>query len=148
MYKRQDIDSGHVEVEAYPDVARQVAKRFPNLKLVATTLRVSVSASHNNWGAMLLDVSTDRPHFAPEADKQYQPYEIRNIVDRVGGGDAFAAGLLFALAHDDYDGPAAALRFATASSCLAHSISGDFNFSSRPEVDALMQGSVSGRVVR
>jgi 2-dehydro-3-deoxygluconokinase len=143
-----NVDAGDVEVEAYPAVARQVARQFPNLKLIATTLRASVSASHNNWGAMLLDVASDQPHFAPEAEVGYLPYEIRNIVDRVGGGDAFAAGLLFALDHKDYPTSADALRFATAASCLAHSILGDFNFSSRAEVDALMKGSASGRVVR
>lgn len=143
-----DVDSGNVKVAAYPEVARQVARRFPNLKLIATTLRASISASHNNWGAMLLDVQADQPHFAPEVGGQYQPYEIRNIVDRVGGGDAFAAGLLFALSHEGYDGPSEALQFATASSCLAHSVLGDFNFSSKAEVDALMKGSASGRVVR
>lgn len=143
-----DVDAGNVQVEAYPDVARQVANRFANLSLIATTLRASVSASHNNWGAMLLDVASDKPHFAPEVNDAYRPYEIRNIVDRVGGGDAFAAGLLFALADDAYNGPGEVLRFATAASCLAHSILGDFNFSSQAEVEALMNGSVSGRVVR
>jgi 2-dehydro-3-deoxygluconokinase len=143
-----NVDSGNVEVQAYPDVARQVVSRFPNLKFVATTLRESISASHNDWGAMLFDVSSDKAMFAPEKDDDYQPYRIRNIVDRVGGGDAFAAGLLFALNHDDYAGPQEALQFATASSCLAHSILGDFNFSNRAEVDALMAGSGSGRVVR
>jgi len=143
-----EVDSGNVEVAAYPDVARQVASRFPNIKFIATTLRESISASHNNWGAMLLDVAADKAFFAPETDSRYQPYEIRNIVDRVGGGDSFAAGLLFALDHRDYSGPREALQFAVAASCLAHSVLGDFNFSCRSEVDALMKGSRSGRVVR
>ena len=143
-----DVEGGNVEVAAYPDVARQVVQRFPNLRFVATTLRESISASHNNWGAMLYDVGGDRAWFAPEVDGNYRPYEIRNIVDRVGGGDAFAAGLLFALNHSDYAGPQDALRFAAAASCLAHSTLGDFNLSSRAEVDALMGGSASGRVVR
>lgn len=142
------VDDGNVEVQAYPDVARQVVQRFPNIQYVATTLRESLSASHNNWGAMLFDVAADEACFAPETDGLYQPYEIRNIVDRVGGGDAFAAGLLFALNHADYATPKSALQFATAASCLAHSILGDFNFSSRAEADALMAGSTSGRVVR
>ena len=142
------VESGNVEVDAYPDVARQVAAQFPNLKLIATTLRESISASHNNWGAMLFDLSSDAAHFAPQMGEKYEPYQIRNIVDRVGGGDAFAAGLLFALNHDDYPTNADALNFAAASSCLAHSVLGDFNFSSRAEVDALVGGSGSGRVVR
>lgn len=143
-----NVESGSVEVEAYPDVARQVVSSYPNVKLIATTLRESVSASHNNWGAMLFDVAEDSASFAPLSNGQYQPYEIRNIVDRVGGGDAFAAGLLFALSHDDYPDNQTALQFACASSCLAHSILGDFNFSNKAEVDALMGGSGSGRVVR
>ena len=143
-----NVESGSVDVQAYPSVARQVAEQFPNLKLIATTLRQSISASHNNWGAMLLDVTSDDAHFAPKSGGAYAPYEIHNIVDRVGGGDAFAAGLLFALNDDDYPDAESALRFATASSCLAHSILGDFNFSSREEVDALMHGSSAGRVVR
>ncbi len=145
---QSDVDSGNVEADAYPDVARQVVRRFPGIKLIATTLRESLSASHNNWGAMLFDVAADKAFFAPETNGTYLPYEIRNIVDRVGGGDAFAAGLLFALDHDDYPGPQEALQFAAAASCLAHSVLGDFNFSSRAEVDTLMSGSGSGRVVR
>ncbi|APZ94356.1 sugar kinase [Fuerstiella marisgermanici] len=143
-----EVESGHVEVAAYPDVARQVVERFPNIRFIATTLRESISASHNNWGAMLFDAADGNAVFAPEVKGDYQPYQIRNIIDRVGGGDAFGAGLLFALNHDDYATPQEALQFATAASCLAHSISGDFNFSNRQEVDALMKGSASGRVVR
>lgn len=143
-----EVESGNVEVAAYPAVARQVAEMFPNLSFIATTLRESFSANHNNWGAMLYDVVNDQPYFAPETAGNYTPYEIRSIVDRVGGGDAFAAGLLYALNHDDFDGPKSALQFATAASCLAHSILGDFNFSSRSEVEALMNGSASGRVIR
>jgi 2-dehydro-3-deoxygluconokinase len=137
-----------LDVARYPDVARQVAGEFPNIRQVATTLRESISASHNNWGAMLLDVTADRAYFAPTAGDNYQPYEIRNIVDRVGGGDSFAAGLIFALTHDDYEASQQALDFAVAASCLAHSVHGDFNFCSRAEVDALAAGSGSGRVVR
>ncbi|MEZ6126922.1 MAG: sugar kinase [Planctomycetaceae bacterium] len=142
------VEHGRVEVEAYPEVAQQVIDRFPNVKMVATTLRESFSASHNNWGAMLYDAATKSAVYAPEADGRYQPYEIRNMVDRVGGGDAFAAGLLFALKDSRFNTLSQALHFATAASCLAHSISGDFNFSSRAEVEALMHGSGSGRVVR
>ncbi len=143
-----DIAGGQLNVARYPDVAIQVIHEFPNISLVATTLRESISASHNNWGAMLFDVVSDHAYFAPRAGEKYQPYEIRNIVDRVGGGDAFAAGLIFALTCEDYDGPQQALDFAVAASCLAHSVRGDFNFCSRGEVDALVTGSGSGRVVR
>jgi 2-dehydro-3-deoxygluconokinase len=76
------------------------------------------------------------------------PYEIKNIIDRVGGGDSFGAGLIFALITPELSEPESAIRFAVASSCLCHSINGDFNYVSRSEVEALMGGSVSGRVVR
>jgi 2-dehydro-3-deoxygluconokinase len=143
-----DLAAGALDVERYPDVAREVVRQFPQLRYVATTLRESLSASHNNWGAMLYDAGEKMAHFAPRQDEQYRPYEIRNIVDRIGGGDAFAAGLIYAMLSDDYATPRDALDFAVAASCLCHSILGDFNFSTRDEIDALMQGARSGRVVR
>ena len=94
------------------------------------------------------DAQLDRALFAPQAEGKFRPYEIRNIVDRVGGGDAFAAGLLFAMDHADYAELDAALRFAAAASCLAHSIVGDINYSSLEEIKVLMSGSTTGRVVR
>ena len=78
----------------------------------------------------------------------YTPYQIRNIVDRIGGGDSFGAGLIYALNTPELAKPEIAIRFAVAASCLCHSINGDFNYSSRSEVEALMKGSGSGRVVR
>ena len=143
-----DVHAGKLDTTRYPDVARQVVSRFPNIATVATTLRESVSASHNNWGAMLYQSDQDSALFAPRRDGEYTPYQIRNIVDRVGGGDSFAAGLIYGFLCDDYPSPGDALDFAVAASCLAHSIEGDFNFSSRAEVDALAGGSASGRVVR
>lgn len=143
-----NLAAGDLDVERYPEVAREVVRQFPNLQFVATTLRESISASHNNWGAMLYDVGEKTAHFAPRLNEQYQPYEIRNIVDRIGGGDAFAAGLIFAMLSDDYATPREALDFAVAASCLCHSILGDFNFSTREQIDALMHGARSGRVVR
>ncbi len=125
-----------------------MAKQFPNLEKVACTLRESISASHNNWGAMLYDTKTKTANFAPMDGGKYAPYEIRNIVDRVGGGDAFAAGLIFAMNDPALKNPEKTIAFATAASCLAHSIRGDFNFISRSEAEALMKGSTSGRVVR
>ena len=116
--------------------------------MIATTLRQSISASHNDWGAMLYDATHDRALFAPQENGEFRPYEIRNIIDRVGGGDSFAAGLLFALDSAEFPELEDALRFAAAASCLAHSVVGDFNYSSRAEIDALMGGSTSGRVVR
>lgn len=136
------------DLQHLPELARRTIARFPGLSRFTSTLRENVSASHNNWGAMLFDATTGTTVFSPWRNGRYQAYEIRSIVDRVGGGDAFAAGLLFALHHPDYDTLQAALDFATAASCLAHSVVGDFNYATRAEVDELVHGSGSGRVVR
>lgn len=143
-----DIEAGSLDIQKYPDVAMQIVSMFPNVTKVAITLRESISATHNNWGAMLYDAATKQAHFAPMNADKYQPYEIRNIVDRVGGGDSFAAGLVFALNTPELSKHADAIRFAVAASCLAHSIVGDFNYSTRAEVERLMGGAASGRVVR
>jgi len=144
-----DVHSGALDTSRYPDVARQVVAQFPNVSKVAITLRESLSASHNNWGAMLYDAAADQPSFAPlDPEGVYQPFQIKNIVDRVGGGDAFAGGLIFALTTPELSEPQTAVRYAVAASCLKHSIKGDFNFSTRSEVESLMGGSASGRVVR
>lgn len=143
-----DIEGGKLDVSKYTDVAKEISKQFPNVKLVAITLRESISATHNNWGAMLYDTATAKSYFAPLNNGSYAPYEIKNIIDRVGGGDSFGAALVFALNTPKLSKPADAIRFAIASSCLCHSINGDFNYVSRAEVEALMGGSASGRVVR
>ena len=144
-----DVDAGKLNTEYYPDVARQLIKQFPNVQKVAITLRESISATHNNWGAMLFDGGINQHFFAPvDSAGQYVPYEIKNIVDRVGGGDAFAGGLIFSLNTPELNEPNKAVEYAVAASCLKHSIKGDFNFSARSEVEALLKGSGSGRVVR
>ncbi len=144
-----DVHAGSLETSRYPEVARQVVAQFPNLNQIAITLRESLSASHNNWGAMLYDAASEQAVFAPlDAESNYQSYEIKNMVDRVGGGDSFAGGLIFALTTPELSEPQTAVRYAVAASCLKHSIKGDFNFSTRAEVEALMGGSSSGRVVR
>lgn len=143
-----DIESGVLDVLKYKDVAAEMKKQFPNVLKVAITLRESISATHNNWGAMLYDALSEKSFYAPQNKGEYEPYEIKDIVDRVGGGDSFGAGLIFALNTPELSAPEDALRFAVASSCLCHSINGDFNHVSRSEVEALMAGSGSGRVVR
>ena len=144
-----DVAAGALRTDRYPEVAREVVRRFPNVARVAITLRESLSASHNNWGAMLYESETDRACFGPlDPEGVYRPYPIRNIVDRVGGGDAFAGGLIFALTTPGLSEPPTALQFAVGASCLKHSIQGDVNFSTRGEVEALMGGAASGRVVR
>ena len=144
-----DVHEGTLDTSRYPEVARQAAEQFPNLSRIAITLRESLSASHNNWGAMLFDVASGKPLYAPlDAQGDYSPYQIKNIVDRVGGGDSFAAGLIFALNTPELSETQTALNYAVAASCLKHSIKGDFNYSTRAEVERLMHGSTSGRVVR
>jgi 2-dehydro-3-deoxygluconokinase len=143
-----DVSSGHLDIEKYPVVAAKINERFANVSTVAITLRESISASHNNWGAMLYDCASKKAYFAPLADGKYQPYQITNIVDRVGGGDSFAGALIFALNTPEFNEPYSAVAFAVAASCLAHSIKGDFNYSTRNEIENLMKGMASGRVVR
>jgi 2-dehydro-3-deoxygluconokinase len=143
------IEDGKLNIDGYRDVAAQLSQRFPKAKFVAITLRESYSADHNNWGGMLYDCSTGKAHFAPlNAEGAYESYQISNIVDRFGGGDSFCAGLLFALNTEELADPALAIRFAVAASALKHTCHGDYNFTSRSEVEALMKGSASGRVQR
>jgi 2-dehydro-3-deoxygluconokinase len=143
------VQTGQINAEAYAEVARRIRNLFPKVSLVAITLRESLSASHNNWGAMLLDARADKAYLAPlDGEGNYRPYEIRDIVDRVGAGDSFAAGLIYALDSDDCASPPDALRFAVAASCLKHSVHGDFNYVTVEEIRALAAGHASGRVER
>lgn len=130
-----DVASGRISHDGYLDVARQIQARF-GIKDVAITLRESHSASHNGWAGMFW--TAGQAVFS-------KSYEIQ-IVDRVGGGDSFAAGLVWALLAKK---PAQeAIDFAVAASCLKHSIEGDFNRVSLDEVLALAKGDGSGRVQR
>jgi 2-dehydro-3-deoxygluconokinase len=97
---------------------------------------------------MLYDAVAHRAVFAPVVGDRLQPYAIRNIVDRVGTGDSFAAALIYAMATAFPDDPESAIGFATAASCLAHSVRGDFNLNTFNEVEQLRQGNASGRVER
>ncbi|MDR0954394.1 MAG: sugar kinase [Rikenellaceae bacterium] len=129
---------GHVEAEAFQSVCRQMMARFPRAEKVIITLRGSINANHNTWGGVLYDGST---LFASPR------YDITHIVDRVGGGDSFMAGLIYGLitfAGDDQR----ALNFATAASSLKHTVYGDFNLITVAEVENLMRGDSSGRVSR
>ena len=144
-----DVEAGELNVAGYEEVAREIVNQFPNVKKVAITLRESYSATHNNWGAMLFDVESGQVCFAPEnGHGRYSPYEIKSIVDRVGAGDSLAGGLLFALNTPGLSEPQTAIGYATAASCLKHSIRGDFNYATRQEIEALMGGAASGRVQR
>jgi len=143
-----DVGSGQLAIDKYPAVAQEITSQFPNVSLVAITLRQSISATHNNWGAMLYEARNKDAFFAPWRNNNFEPYQIHHIIDRVGGGDSFAAGLIFALTTPDLKESQTAISYATAASCLAHSISGDFNLSKRSEIETLMKGSESGRIVR
>jgi 2-dehydro-3-deoxygluconokinase len=144
-----DVTQGHIAAAAYEEVARKIVRGFPTVKRVAITLRESISADHNNWGAMLFDVASDKAYFAPlDGAGNYASYEIRNIVDRVGAGDSFGAGLLYALNTPAFSSPDKAIAFAVAASCLKHSVQGDFNYVTVEEVTALLAGNASGRVQR
>lgn len=144
-----DVAQGKLNASAYERVARQIVERFPNVSRVAITLRESISADYNHWGAMLFDAAQDRAWFSPStAIGQYQPWMIRDIVDRVGAGDSFAAGLLHAVNSPNYADPQTALDFAVAASCLKHSIQGDFNYVTEEEIAALAAGNATGRVQR
>ncbi len=133
-----DIASGKVDAGKYQAVCEALVKKMPNLKKVAITLRGSVSASHNTWSGVLWD--NGKFYTAPL-------YDILPIIDRVGGGDAFAAGLIYGM-NTFMEEPQKAVNFATAASCLKHSIPGDFNLVKVAEVEALMAGEASGRVQR
>ena len=133
-----DVPAGKVEADKYRTVCEELARRFPNLKQVAITLRGSRSASHNTWSGVLWDQGTF--YCAPT-------YDITHIVDRVGGGDAFVGGLIYGLLSYG-DDRQKALNFAVAASCLKHTVFGDFNLVSVAEAESLMGGDVSGRVSR
>lgn len=133
----ESIARGELELNRYQVLCEKMLQAFPNLKKQAITLRSSHSADYNVWSACL--------HNGKEFLVS-RSYAIMDIVDRVGGGDAFSAGLIYSLLNlaDDRT----ALEFATAASCLKHSIPGDFNRVNLSEVEALMKGEASGRVQR
>ncbi len=130
-----DVTGGKLDHDGYVSVARQLRERF-GFKYVAITLRTSISASDNKWAAML----------STESDVYFSKQYDVHIVDRVGGGDSFGAGLIYGLKSGMDNGTA--LEFAVAASCLKHSVEGDFNRVSTEEVMALVAGDGSGRVQR
>jgi len=132
-----DVESGVLDVDKYKKLSSKVLDTFSNLKAMAITLRESISADINSWSGCI----NDRKNFYVS-----KKYKIADIVDRVGGGDSFGAGLLYGL--NAYDDTRQALEFAVAASCLKHSIPGDFNRVSVAEVEKLMGGDASGRVQR
>ena len=130
-----EVTSGKIEHAQYEDVARQLTERF-GFKQVAITLRESYSASHNGWSAMLW--TGGKAYYSRKFDL--------NVIDRVGGGDSFGGGLIFASLRGD--APQQAIEFAVAASALKHTIPGDYNRATLEEVEALVKGDGSGRVQR
>jgi 2-dehydro-3-deoxygluconokinase len=132
-----DVHSGSLDKGKYESLSKKVLAAYPEMKMISITLRESRSASHNGWSACL----NNRSAFLLS-----RHYDITHIVDRVGGGDAFAGGLIYGL--QKLPTPGEALEFAVAASCLKHSIPGDFNRFTRAEVEALLKEGGSGRVQR
>ena len=133
-----DVTKGHLKVEDYIPLLKTVMEKYPHLEGIATTLRESISANHNDWLAL---------YYAQETLYVSKKYEITDIVDRVGGGDSFAAGLISGL-HFFPESLQQSLEFAVAASCLKHTIPGDWDLISKKEVMNLMSGDGSGRVQR
>jgi len=131
------VESGSLDRAKYKALGDKVLAAYPNMKMIAITLRESQSADWNGWAGCL----NDREHFY-----ESKRYEIRDIVDRVGGGDSFAGGLIYGL--NTYENRQQALEFAVAASCLKHSIIGDFNRVGISDVEKLMGGDGTGRVQR
>jgi len=132
-----DVTSGTLDAQKYKSVVEEMVKKYPNLKIVAITLRGSISASHNTWAALLYDGK--EMYVSPQ-------YDIFPIIDRIGGGDSFMAGLIYGLMTYKEDSQHV-LNFAVAASSLKHTIYGDFNLVSTEEVLRLMRDR-SGRVER
>jgi 2-dehydro-3-deoxygluconokinase len=133
-----DVSAGELDAAVYEKLTIRVKKEFPNLSRVAVTLRESRSADRNGWSAVLSGKS---------GFYRSRKSDIDDIVDRVGGGDSFSAGLIFGLLEFP-DNEAYALEYAVAASCLKHSVDGDFSLVTRREVEALCGGDGSGRVQR
>lgn len=132
-----DVNNGRIKKEGYIDVARQICRQY-GCKYVAFTLRESFSASRNGWSGLLYNFLEDSAHFS-------NTYDIQ-IVDRVGGGDSFTAGLIYALSNnmvDEY-----AINFAVAASCLKQTMEGDYNRSTVADIEKLLTSGGNGRVQR
>jgi 2-dehydro-3-deoxygluconokinase len=139
--KPKDFDAaktnGNVDQSSFLRVCQQMMERFPRCKKMVVTLRGAINANHNTWGGVL---------YNGNELIESRRYDITDIVDRVGGGDSFMGGLIFGLLH--YKDDRKALEFATAASCLKHTLKGDYNWVTVQEVENLMGGDASGRVKR
>lgn len=134
-----DVTSGKLDFSKYEKLTEKMFETFPHLTHCAVSLRESKSADYNGWGGCLRDA---------DGFKLSRRYEITDIVDRVGGGDSFASGLIYGLLTYGYENGQQALEYAAAASALKHTIPGDFNRVSVAEVEKLAGGDASGRVQR
>lgn len=128
---------GYVDQGTFISVCQQMMEKFPYCKKIVVTIRGAINANHNTWGAVL---------YNGKELIESRRYDITDIVDRVGSGDSFMAGLIFGLLH--YENDKKALEFATAASCLKHTLKGDFNLVTIAEVEHLVAGDLCGRVKR
>lgn len=129
--------NGYIDQGSFLSVCQQMMDKFPRCRKMVVTLRGAINANHNTWGGVLYN-GTEM--------LESRRYDISDIVDRVGGGDSFMGSLIFGLLH--YKDDQNALEFATAASCLKHTIKGDFNWVTKEDVELLVQGDSSGRVKR
>lgn len=129
--------NGSIDAGIFESVCSQMMQLFPRCKKMAMTLRGALNANHNTWKGIL---------YNGQNLLQSTQYDITDIVDRVGGGDSFMGGLIFGLLH--YKNDMQALEFATAASCLKHTLKGDYNWMTIEEVENLMKGESSGRIKR
>lgn len=129
--------NGSINAYLFESVCSQITQLFPRCKKMAMTLRGAINANHNTWKGIL---------YNGQKLLQSTQYDITDIVDRVGGGDSFMGGLIFGLLH--YKDDMLALEFATAASCLKHTLKGDYNWMTVEEVENLMKGESSGRIKR
>lgn len=129
--------NGQINQSSFLSVCQQMMQRFPRCRKMVVTLRGAINANHNTWGGVLFDGN----NFFESCR-----YDITDIVDRVGGGDSFMGGLIYGLLQ--YKDDKTALEFATAASCLKHTLKGDFNWVTVEDVESLMKGNASGRVKR
>ena len=140
-FKPQGFDAsktnGEIDQKVFTSVCEQMMQRFPRCKKIVLTLRGAINANHNTWCGVL---------YNGKQLIESRRYNITNIVDRVGGGDSFMGGLIYGLLH--YKNDKDAIEFATAASCLKHTLKGDFNWMTIEEVENLLKGDASGRVKR
>ena len=136
-------------IDEQPYVAEAIKRRYPDVKMLLTTMRQSISATYNKWGAALYDLSDGLQYVSPCVNGEYMPYDITAIVDRIGAGDSFAAGILYALDDEELGKDLQlVVDFATAASCLCHTIVQDINYVTREDVISLMKSGGHGIVSR